>query len=191
MILVTDLETTGLDHDRCEVISIGAQAINHTEQGWQLTYDTFYETGNISSLARIEETALNINGFSHGELTSQGQSNEDMYKHFYQWAKDLNCFELAGINIGAFDVPFLKVLHDRTFNRGQVKTKWPFGYRFLEIGSAFFVATNQFSIKPVGMKEMLRTAEVENFKLHDALQDAIAEAKLLVKILNGDLDGRI
>lgn len=185
MILITDIETTGLDHDNCEVISIGAQAIKFTgEKRWTLTNDTFYETGNVSNLAKIEDTALDINGFALGELTSQGQENTDMYKHFYTWTKELQAFDLAGVNIGAFDVPFLRILHDKTFNKGKTKVKWPFGYRFLEIGSVYFNVSNQFSINPCGFKEMMEYTNVENYKLHHALQDAIAEAKVLVRLLN-------
>ena len=179
MILVVDTETTGLNHDKCEIISIGAQLIKKSLSGWELTCDQFYQAGNVSEDARVELTALDVNGFSQDELYEQGRTNLEMYRNFLDWCTRINCFCLAGVNIGNFDSQFLKILHSKATN-----TRWPFGYRYLDIGSLYFGAENKENIYDCNLERMANRYKIKNPNLHHALHDAVTEAKVLCEILN-------
>jgi DNA polymerase III epsilon subunit-like protein len=179
MILVTDIETTGLNHEECGVLSIGAQLIKKVKDTWQLGAESFYQTGSIDKLTRVENQALEINGFSYDEIYEQGHSNRDMYINFLAFCKSIDCYDLAGVNFGQFDAQFLKRLHEKS-----VTSKWPFGHRFLDLPSVYFAVNQQVSIHDCSLLYMEKAYDIKNPNLHHALDDAITEAKILCKMLN-------
>jgi DNA polymerase III epsilon subunit-like protein len=60
-LIVIDIEATGLDHDKCSIVSIGALEIENPTH-------TFYEECQIFNNALITDEALGIIGFSVKQL---------------------------------------------------------------------------------------------------------------------------
>jgi hypothetical protein len=79
----------------------------------------------------------------------------------------------------------LKHIH-RDIYEYDDNNKWPFGHRFLELGSIFFCITKQDNVDNCKTEDMENYFEVKNPIQHHALEDAISEAKILCKMLNGD-----
>jgi DNA polymerase III epsilon subunit-like protein len=112
-----DIETTGLDHDRCAICSIGAL---HPESG-----KGFYRTCHVDVDAfEISDAALKINGFTKEDLAStDGKMDEkEMLSEFDAWLEGLSAGRtviLAGQNVGQFDMQFLSAARRRREMNGN------------------------------------------------------------------------
>ena len=77
--VVLDIETTGLDPDVHGIVSIGAVDVNSPE-------DMFYEECRIREGEKIDENALDVNGFTLDECRDKNkQSTRDLIQHFEAW----------------------------------------------------------------------------------------------------------
>lgn len=102
MIIVVDVETTGLNPDTHGIISIGAVVYDDPTK-------TFYEECRVRDDVTVDPKALAINGFTEMELRDENKFSEArMVKHFADWWKSVDAQDniIAGHNVH-FDWGFL------------------------------------------------------------------------------------
>jgi DNA polymerase III epsilon subunit-like protein len=135
IMIVVDVETTGLDHDACGIISIGAVDYARPEI-------VFYGECDPFEFAVIEESALVVNGTLRYTFGNRGPETV-LLSDFYKWSKDKECKVLIGFNVGQFDSQFLK----SGFSR--VGLPWIYGHRVIDLHS-LYVAIRDPSLKERG-----------------------------------------
>src|ERR1700690_4306436 len=100
--LVVDVEASGLDYEKCSILSVGALDLSNP-----LTQ--LYEECRAWSGAHVEDGALAVNGFTREQaLDPTKQSEADLIHKFKDFAMGLNERTFAGQNV-SFDRDFLRV----------------------------------------------------------------------------------
>lgn len=130
--IILDIETTGLSPTKHCMVSLGAVDYD--------TGDEFYGECCVYEGRKIDAFALGVNGFTREQCIGGPLSPRPhaLYMDFLRWAVIDTKREplLAGQQVGAFDIPFLKAIaEDR--DQGIVPT-WPFGYRSVDLHSVAF-----------------------------------------------------
>jgi len=170
--IVVDVETTGLNEHKDQIVSIGAVCSK--------TGDEFYGECRIYKWNRITETALKINGFTEEQCRDPlKQTPLELYYKFRSWCEGRSKV-LAGHNLGSFDVQFLKMLEYRSkFN------KWPFKYSYVDLYSVAFVKFKEsLSHKKICIKLGLEPEPTP----HNALEGARSEMRCLNLLLGDSTD---
>ena len=118
--LVIDVEASGLDYEKCSIISIGALDLAHPE-------NQLYEECRVWDGAHMEDGAIEVHGVSREAMTSQKkQSEADLVHKFITFAEGLQERTFAGQNV-SFDRDFLKAAAARAGH-----TQWPFAHRTID-----------------------------------------------------------
>lgn len=179
--IVVDIETTGIDAERCGIASIGALDFKNP-------LNQFYIECRVSRSAMINDRALEINGFVREQLyDSRKPPIEKSLQRFFSWASDgIEDITLAGENI-KFDIGFLE--HSANENN----LDWIFGYRSRDLHTTSIDAHERAGIK-IPMKGKLsglsldKTLEFaglpEEPKPHHALTGAKLEAECFSRIVH-------
>jgi DNA polymerase III epsilon subunit-like protein len=98
--IVLDIETSGLDPETHGILSVGAFDITSGE--------SFYEECRLREGEKIDENALDVNGFTMDECRDKTkQSTRDLLQHFETWLKERTIKMIGGLHVQSFDVPFL------------------------------------------------------------------------------------
>jgi len=178
--IIIDVETGGLDPQKHALLSIGAVDYDTGDEfyGECRAYRNYLDYVDD----RIDDFALGINGFTHEQCHDKAKNwPHELYMKFLQWAaidkkRDLL---LAGQQVGAFDIPFLKKIASDS-RQGIVPT-WPFGYRSVDLHSvAFAVLGKSLSLDGI----LTAVGLTPEPKPHNALTGARLERdafKLLLK----------
>ncbi len=99
--IVVDIETSGLDIEKCGILSIGAVDFLNPER-------YFYQECHIENDTVVEDKALEINGFSIKNITDNNKASEaQTIVAFLSWLDQSADHTLAGLNISIFDIPFI------------------------------------------------------------------------------------
>ena len=134
MLIVLDIETTGISPIKNCMVSLGAVDFDSERE--------FYQECHIYDDSEVTPIALEINGFNESQIRDQIKSPaHEAYFDFQEWAAKLNSDQnqkiiLAGHNIGHFDILFLEELAKYFHNH-----KFPFSYRTIDthtLGYAVF-----------------------------------------------------
>lgn len=180
MIITVDVETTGVDPLKTSIVSIGAMVFEDPSKN-------FYEECRVWDGAVIEQAALDVNGFTHEQVTDLNKSSEsEVVERFINWWKSFNQpVVIAGHNT-FFDLGFL----DAASKRAGLKPC--FGRRILDQHSLCFakmIETNQ-PIPVEGSDYKLYADMVAKFvglppepKPHIALNGAIWETEALSRLM--------
>ena len=170
MFISIDVETSGIDPLRHQILEIGAVAWDHEDVNqcsfFRATIDPRW--GGQSKLYGNEDIvgeprALIMNQRLLKDIgEGNGFSAKEVSKQFRNWATWNTPLNAVGLNYGGFDHQFLKQLPD-----------WPlelFGHRFTEVGSLF--VTNDGPVS--GTEAMSAAAERHGIegRPHEALFDA-------------------
>jgi DNA polymerase-3 subunit epsilon len=176
--IVIDIETTGLDPQKNSIVSIGAIYFFNPEK-------TFYEECRIFDGAEINKDALNVNGFSIEEITSQKKPPHfRVLNDFLEWSENFNERVLAGHNVH-FDYNFLK-------NQLEMyNLRFPFSYRVIDLHSIFCsrIMKGRGEIPNWGfsLDEILNYVGLPSEpKPHNALNGAKFLAEALSRIILGE-----
>ena len=125
MILVIDCEGSSSNPYRASLLSIGAVEMWPGQDSRE-----FYGECYAPCTAEIQEEALAVNGFKREEIGSMGnkQHPTDLVASFMSWARQLakpkEEIILAGHNLGAYDMPLLRL---------DCYSNNPFSYRTLDL----------------------------------------------------------
>jgi DNA polymerase III epsilon subunit-like protein len=158
--IVVDIETTGVDPQKHQMVSIGAVDYD--------TGETFYGECRIYKFDEWTQEALNINGFTLEQIHDEKkQTPFELYERFVKWASPRSSM-LAGHNIGGFDLQFLK----QAQCRGRKNTTFPFRYQTVDLHS---VAFSRFK-KSYSMSKICQMLGIKpEPEIHNALTGAQKE----------------
>jgi DNA polymerase III epsilon subunit-like protein len=177
-IISLDIETTGLDADKHNVISIGA--VNPTD-GYEFYREIYYEDLYVSAKT---QAFLKID-FSKIEK-SQKSEPYIVICDFNTWLINQYNYKpitAMGLNVGSFDLQFIKKLSQST---GSPRTMELFDYRSLDLNSVMiYMLENQYRFSKLSFTdfknektkqatELLKTNRPKTYELgiHHALFDA-------------------
>lgn len=180
--IVLDIETTGLDPEVHGIVSIGAVDITNPNE-------VFYEECRIREGEKIDDNALEVNGFTLDECRDKNkQSTRDLIQHLEEWIESRTIKMIGGLQVAAFDVPF--------FNKkaSQVGLRTRLHRRSIDLHSIAY-AKMQALGKIVPMTDgwsVMDTDFIHPFcglpkepKPHNALNGAKWEAESLYRLMNG------
>ena len=104
--IIVDTETTGINHLKSSIVSIGAvEFFNPNNQ--------FYQECRIFDGAEVTEEALQVNGFTREQITDPSKKSLEEITHmFFSWVHSCANFTFAGEN-PTFDRNFLNAAAER------------------------------------------------------------------------------
>jgi len=194
-IISLDLETSSLDTKNCEILEIGAIAINPINF---TIADKFSSLVKPDKMDEISQSALDVNRISKDELESAPVSKVvfDMFGEWitkFNYSNNNNIFSApicAGWNIVNFDMPILdRYLKKYNFwdnKRNQRKLLSPLIIMDVMHYMWWLTRIND-DIKSISMGNMLKymgiNKELIGDKAHRALWDAEQTANVIIKIL--------
>jgi DNA polymerase III epsilon subunit-like protein len=179
--IVVDVETTGVDEVKHSILSVGAIDFdNPTNQ--------FYEECRAFDGAHVDDEGLAVNGFTREQVLDQSkQTDEELIKHFMDWAKTVKDRTLAGQN-PSFDRDFLH----RTADRYHLE--WLFAFRTIDQHSVCFTHMIKKGIVPpvlnghsdLNSDKIMKYVSIPvESRPHNALNGAKIAAEALSRLLFG------
>jgi DNA polymerase III epsilon subunit-like protein len=118
--IVVDVEASGVDYEKCSIISVGALDLAHPEV-------QLYEECRIWDGAHEEPGASEVHGLSHEQMTDPVKQTEaDLVHKFIAFAERAEDRTFAGQNV-SFDRDFLRAAAMRAGH-----TEWPFAHRTID-----------------------------------------------------------
>lgn len=176
--IVVDVETTGVRPQTNGIISIGA--IN-----WHNAEQYFYGEARPSPEVDIEDSALDVNGYTREQLAALPKDIPTLLTEFYAWVKSLGVpVVLAGQN-PEFDLTFLK---EETKRVGMSMKDFPFPYHTIDLHSVaqtdYFHTHGKFypGVLSSGMIYE-RLGLPSEYRPHHALNGAVWETEAFGRIL--------
>ena len=169
-----DMETTGANPDKCEILEMaavfddGVSPIEELKTFREVVSPTlgYFEYSEPFAMQMPTNQALLTEIIKGG-----GLPEKDAFKHFAMWLNEVLPFRqgntFAGKNFAAFDGPILK---RRRSHCGADVPLHRFGYRSIDIGSIFF---KEFGYVP-DSKELKQIVKSPSSDVaHSALADAL------------------
>jgi DNA polymerase III epsilon subunit-like protein len=181
--LIVDAEASGVNYEKCSLISIGALDLDHPEV-------QLYEECRIWDGAHIEEGATAVHGMSNAQITDPAKQTEaDLVHKFIEFAKKSEDTTFAGQNV-SFDRDFLKAAAVRAGH-----TEWPFAHRTIDTHTLAWMHMVKRGltppIDPVKKHSALNLDAIllycgipEEPKPHNALTGAKSHAEVISRLLN-------
>ena len=180
--LVIDVESSGVNYEKCSIISIGALDFNHPEV-------QLYEECHIWDGAHIEEGATAVHGMSNEAITDpHKQSEADLVHKFITFTQGMDDTTFAGQNV-SFDRDFLKAAAGRAGH-----TNWPFAHRTLDTHTLAWMHMVKRGLTPpidplkkhsiLNLDNILLYCGIpEEPKPHNALTGAKSHAEVISRLL--------
>ncbi len=180
--IVTDIEATGLDAEKCSILSIGAVNFdNPTEQ--------FYEECRAFDGATFFEEGMVVNGFSVDEATDpKKQSEAELVARFAAWVAKQNTIKIIAGQFVVVDIAYLQAACARA------GMEYFFPRYFIDLHSVSYAEhlKKGASIPMNNTKPSLRLDETlkylglpEEPKPHIAINGAKLEAEAFSRIIYG------
>lgn len=167
--IVTDLETTGLDPKLHCMASLGA-----------VDYDTgeeFYVECHVPDGKLIDAGALAVNGFTIEQLKDFSKPSPfQAYLRFVKWTENRDRV-LGGHNVGHFDILFLEEIHKDIVGAG----KFPFSFRTVDLHSIAFA---KFKESLTHAQICVKLGLTPEPKPHNALEGAKSEYHALRALID-------
>ncbi|HEY5383249.1 MAG TPA: 3'-5' exonuclease [Candidatus Paceibacterota bacterium] len=180
--LVVDVEASGVDYEKCSIISVGAIDLDNPSR-------QLYEECRIWDGAHEEPGASEVHGLSHEQMTDPNkQSEADLIHKFIAFSEGIIDRTLAGQNV-SFDRDFLKYAAQRAGH-----TDWPFAHRTIDTHTLCYMHMIKRGVTPPFDSEKHRSAlnldAVLNYcgipeepKPHNALTGAKSHAEVISRLL--------
>ena len=166
-----DVETAGPNPSQYSLLSIGACLVFDTEK-------TFYVELQPVNEAFTSE-ALQISGLKMEELKARGLPPEEAMRQFSDWVSQTTLPDQQPIFV-ALNAPFDWMFVTDYFHRYLGQN--PFGHKALDI-KAFYMGRNGIQWNDTGFEAITKHYQIKQSLNHNALQDAIAQAKLFRRML--------
>ena len=182
--IVLDVEASGVDYEKCSILSVGALDLDHPEV-------QLYEECRIWDGAHEEEGASLVHGLSHEEMTDPNKQTEaELVKKFIAFAEKANDRTFAGQNV-SFDRDFLRTAAMRAGH-----TEWPFAHRTIDVHTLCWMHMVKRGVTPpidaekhhsaLNLDAVLNYCGIpEEPTPHNALTGAKAHAEVISRLLYG------
>lgn len=180
--IAVDVEGSGTESHIHSVLSVGAVDLSNPSR-------TFYEECRAWDGAKIEDEALEVNGFSMAEATDPNkQSEADLIHKFIAWAMEVEDHTFAGQNV-SYDRDFLKAAAGRAGH-----TEWPFAHRTIDTHTlAWMHMVNRGLVPPIEKNRSALNLDAiltycgipEEPQPHNALTGAKSHAEVISRLLFG------
>ena len=169
IMIVVDIETTGMEPEKNSLLSIGA--LDFRNPG-----NTFYGECRVDEGASVSNIALKINGFTREQINDPKKpSSRELLRDFLRWMRPIRDKTIAGDNIW-FDTGFLQ----ENFRRMNVR--WPFRPKSIELHEMSDVLEGL----PWSLDAVLYMVGIPpREKAHNALDDAELTAEAISRIRDG------
>ena len=180
-----DIETTGGYADEHEIIQIGIQPL---DQHWEPALEPFYVNVKPLTPETANPEATAVHGLSVDDLIINGVHPDQVREDFERWVEKLDLAFARRIIMlahnGQFEVRFLsRFFGDRYFNEVFNANTRDTMSLAIGINDRAVEAGRKPPFERVSLTYLTRVFGIENPHAHDALQDAIATAKLYQKLL--------
>ena len=180
-LVVLDVETGGLDPQKDSLLSVGAVVWEDGVLGKTIHFLVKEDTINAGA------EALSINGLTVEQVENEGVSPVTAVAMLRQWLLDAGFQVSPGkVTMGGHNVAFDAGFIERLFRLANARN--PFAYRRICTQSAalFLMAAGRANYNNTGLDALCRTHGIEiramgSLGKHNALEDAVATAKLLTK----------
>lgn len=180
--IAVDVEGSGTESHIHSVLSVGAVDLANPSR-------TFYEECRAWDGAKIEDEALEVNGFSREEATDPNKQTEaDLIHKFIAWAMEVEDHTFAGQNV-SYDRDFLKAAAGRAGH-----TDWPFAHRTIDTHTlAWMHMVNRGLVPPIEKNRSALNLDAiltycgipEEPQPHNALTGAKSHAEVISRLLYG------
>lgn len=181
--LVLDIEASGLNSEQHSIVSLGALDLEHPE-------NRFYAECRVWDGAKIEDEALEVNGFTLEQIIDPAKMTEAMLiEKFIGWSQDLHNRTMAGQNV-SFDRDMAKEAAHRA------GLNWNFAHRTIDTHTLCWMHMVKAGLVPPLDEEHHRSAlnldAVLNYcgipdepQPHNALTGAMSHAEVISRLLYG------
>ncbi len=166
-----DVETTGLDYDKAEIIELGL-VLAKMKDGEFVVIDQLDLKIQPKHLETAEPAALRVNGYNEADWMF-GVTLEDAMKLFAQ--------KTEGAVFTAHNVTFDYGFIERAFKDTGVENKMHY-HRLDTISMAIAMLHDQDDISRFSLKALTEYFGVENKKAHSAFADAYATYEIFKKL---------
>lgn len=184
--IAIDCETSGLDFQKHQILSIGAIDMESLQKGKRRE---FYGECYLEDNKTWEKEALTVNGFTEADLKNKTKKSlKELMQDFYNWIQECEEYTIMGQNV-FFDKYFL----EDSFKSSGIDFRFP--HRIVDIHTlAFYVAKSKgveieiknkkmnFSLRNIAMMLSLPT---EPFP-HNALTGAKYDAEIYIRLVSGE-----
>jgi DNA polymerase-3 subunit epsilon len=181
LMIVLDIETSGLDYNKHSILSIGALDFNNP-------VNQFYRECRLEKDKTYTKEALSINGFSENEILSAKKPKlEDILMDFVDWVSSIKDKTVAGHNV-RFDVDFMN------YYLSKYNIPFKLGFRVVDLHSVAYANMLKNGVEiPLGNEGSRLTSDVifvyvglpPEPKPHNALTGAKMEAEALSRLIFG------
>jgi DNA polymerase III epsilon subunit-like protein len=167
--IVTDIETTGMNPRRNSIVSIGAVEFENPK-------NTFYGECRVEDGLPMDPMSFQINGFTVKQVTDRRKPDgKELLSQFCAWVGKIDERTLAGDNIW-FDTGFMKE------KMRKFHVRWPFDGEPVELHEISPINEGM----PWSLDLMLRVVGIPERKgTHNALEDALLTAESISRIAFG------
>jgi DNA polymerase III epsilon subunit-like protein len=175
-----DCEMTGLDFDKCAVISVGAIDLKNPERRIYIEMQPF-------DGAEIVDEAMAVNGFTKDQVFSFTKTQKEGLEELKKFLDESESRTVLGQNV-ATDVYFL----NKAFERAQIECRIP--YRVLDLHSMICakLLLNNEGIPMLERKSTLNLDKLLNMagipeepKPHIAINGALSAAEVYFRLIQG------
>jgi len=178
-LLLIDLETTGLDSERHEIIQLAAILLDKKTLLEKEAFSTFVRPKKWQTRDR---ESMKINNISHSQVKEAPVLKEVVEEFSDLFDPSTLILSFYG---GPVDMDFLRKAYK------SVGIKWLFDYHFFNLWAVFFAhlakkdkLKNSKKFAGFSLDDFMKEFKLKSKNRHDALEDCRIEAEVLRKILN-------
>ena len=179
--IVVDIETSGLDFNKCGIWQIGALDLNNPE-------NQFLEEARIDEEDEIQKEALGLTGKNEEKLRDLNkQSQKQLLENFFKWVEEIKIKNFVCEN-PQFDIGFISTkarkyglkigFHHRAFDLHSIAQT-----RYFQINKKFLF---DFDHSDLGLTNILQFVGMRDDRnAHNALEDCKLEAECFSRLVYG------
>lgn len=180
--LIVDGEMSGLEPTLHSIVSLGAVDLDHPER-------QLYEECRVWEGAKVEDEALEVNGFTLEQITDPAKQTEaDVVHKFIAFAEGMADTTIGGQNV-YMDSFFLEAAAKRAGH-----TAWPFAHRIIDTHTLCYMHMVKRGLTPptdpakrhtsLNLDAVLNYCGIpEEPKPHNALTGAKSHAEVISRLL--------
>jgi DNA polymerase III epsilon subunit-like protein len=181
--LIVDCEMSGLEPTLHSIVSVGAVDLEQPQR-------QLYEECHVWDGAKIEDEALEVNGFTREQVTDPSKQSEgDLVHKLIAFAEGMADTTFGGQNV-YMDSFFLQAAAKRAGH-----TAWPFAHRIIDTHTLAWMHMHKRGLTPpldaekhhsaLNLDAVMQYCGIpEEPKPHNALTGAKAHAEVISRLLN-------